>query len=83
MIQNRETIISNLRIGNEGFKKQIEELKQKSAGHLTGLIIERFEAFVAAREKVVVAVEKEKEELVEAKVQREQSEYSDQWIFKI
>ncbi|KAJ4011524.1 hypothetical protein NW752_008529 [Fusarium irregulare] len=83
MIQNRETIISNLKIGNEGLKTQIEGLKQKSVEHLTGLIVERFEAFVAAREKVVVAVENEREELVEAKVQREQSEYSDYWIFKI
>ena len=83
MIQNRKTIISNLKVGNEGFKKQIEGLKQKPVGHLTGLIIERFEACVVAREKMVVAVEKEKEELAEAKVQREQSEYSDHWIFKM
>ncbi|RBR21416.1 uncharacterized protein FIESC28_04953 [Fusarium coffeatum] len=83
MYQNRETIISNLKIGNEGFKKQIEELKQKSVGHLTGLIIERFEAFVVAREKMIIAVEKEKEDLVEAKIRREEYEYSDHWIFKM
>ncbi|KAI1069942.1 hypothetical protein LB507_007930 [Fusarium sp. FIESC RH6] len=83
MIQNRKTIVSNLKIGNEGFKKQIEELKQKSVGHLTGLIIERFQAFVIAREKMIVAVEKEKEELIEAKIRREEFEYSDHWIFNM
>ncbi|KAH7189593.1 uncharacterized protein B0J16DRAFT_383461 [Fusarium flagelliforme] len=83
MIQNRETIISNLKVGNEGFEKQVEGLKQNSVGHLTDLIIKRFEAFVVAREKMIVAVEKEKEGLMEAKIQREQSEYSDHWIFKM
>jgi hypothetical protein len=83
MIQNRKAIISNLKVGNEGFKKQIEGLKQKPVEHLTNLIIERFEAFVVAREKMIVAVEKEKGELVEAKIRREESEYSDHWIFKM
>ncbi|KAJ4113299.1 hypothetical protein NW768_011582 [Fusarium equiseti] len=83
MIQNREAIISNMKIGNEGFEEQIDALKQNSVGLLTDLIIERFEAFVVAREKMIVAVEKEKEELVEAKIHREETEYSGHWIFKM
>jgi hypothetical protein len=61
MTQNRETIISNLKIGNDGFQNQIKELKDKPSGELSDLIIERFNLFVEVREKMIIALEYHRE----------------------
>ncbi|RGP81336.1 hypothetical protein FLONG3_480 [Fusarium longipes] len=65
MIQNRETMILNLKLGNVGFEKKIVELQAKPNELLSDLTIERFKTFTEARDKMIVNLEIEKKELVD------------------
>ncbi|KAF9774991.1 hypothetical protein IL306_006936, partial [Fusarium sp. DS 682] len=74
-------MIMNLQKGNEKFELQIADLKIKPASVLSDLTIERFEAFVREREKIVTQLEKENNEVKQKFYQIEKAKAKKQMKF--
>ncbi|KAH7239964.1 uncharacterized protein BKA55DRAFT_596604 [Fusarium redolens] len=63
MIEGHEKIIINLKKGNDKFVAQIKDLqKAENASFMADLTVERFEAFLYERKKMVTQLEEEKHE---------------------